>query len=378
MELTTIAQKTLKDHQRLYIGFVDFEKAFDRVNHVKMTDMLGKIGIDDTDLKIIKTLYKEQKAAFKINGKMTDWFKINCGVRQGCLWSPSFFNLYSEEIIIKALEDVEGIKIGGNNFNRIRYADDVAILTKSREELKKALERIQTVGSEYGMKMNISKTKVMIISEEENIDCKIMINQKIIEQVKEYRYLGNLITEDGRSKKEIKTRIGMAKTAFWNHRELLRNDVNKSLKIRMLKCYVWSVFLYGCETWTLTKEYEKRIDAFDMWCARRMLKIKWTDKIRNEEVWERIGSKYSLLEEIVARKWKYAGHVLRGSAGPRIITALEGWTKREKRPGRPRKEWLDDLKAWSETRNYSELKRKSQNRNYWRSMRANLRIGERT
>jgi len=128
MELNIIAQKAIKDHKTLYIGFVDFEKAFDRVDHGKLLEMLKKIGIDGKDLQIIRNLYQEQKAAFKIKNKFTEWFNVNCGVRQGCKWSPSFFNLYSEEIIKEALDGTKGILIGGTNFNRIRYADDVAVL----------------------------------------------------------------------------------------------------------------------------------------------------------------------------------------------------------------------------------------------------------
>src|SRR5215469_2448751 len=228
------------------------------------------------------------------------------------------------------------------------------------------------------MRMNVSKNKTLVISKHKNIDCKIDINGARIDQVKDFRYLGSLITEDGRSSREIRTRIGLAKVAFWRHKEFLRRDVSKELKMKMLRCYVWSVFLYRCETWTLTKESQKRIDAFDVWCARRMLKIKWIDKISNKEVWRRMGSKYSLLEEVMKRKWKYAGHIIRGSSGSRLVTALEGWTEREKRPGRPRREWIDDLKDWSSIKSYVELKRKAEDRTLWQSMRANLRIGERT
>jgi hypothetical protein len=378
MELNIIAQKRIKDHLPMYVGFVDFEKAFDRVNHTKLLECLKKIGIDGKDLTIIKNIYKDQSAAFRINNELTDWFKIKRGVRQGCICSPSFFNIYSEELITEALEDIKGISINGINYNRIRYADDIAIITENLDDLKKGLENIDKIGAKFGMKINVAKTKLMIINGNENLDYQINLNNNSVEKVNDFRYLGSLTTEDGRSLKEVKTRIGMAKDAFWKNTELLRNNVRLDLKLRMLRCYVWSVFLYGCETWTLTKEIENRINAFDVWCARRILKISWVDKISNEEVWRRIGGNFSLYAEVSKRKWKYAGHLMRGSSGSRLVTALEGWTWREKRQGRPRREWLDDLKDWTMERKYTRLKSMAQDRKLWRNMRANLRIGDRT
>src|SRR5215469_18580750 len=105
------------------------------------------------------------------------------------------------------------------------------------------------------MRINVAMTKTLVTSKHKNIDCKIDINGARIDQVKDFRYLGSLITEDGRSSREIRTRIGMAKAPFWRHKGFLRRDVSKELKMKMLRCYVWSVFLYGCETC----EFDKRI-----------------------------------------------------------------------------------------------------------------------
>ncbi|MGP1933413.1 MAG: hypothetical protein ACTS8P_01905, partial [Arsenophonus sp. NC-XBC3-MAG3] len=79
-------------------------------------------------------------------------------------------------------------------------------------------------------------------------------------------------------------RIAIAKEAFNKNEKLLCGPLNKELSKRLAKCYIWSVALYGAETWTLRKEDEKRIEALEMWIWRRMEGIKWNDKVRNEEV----------------------------------------------------------------------------------------------
>jgi hypothetical protein len=101
----------------------------------------------------------------------------------------------------------------------------------------------------------------------------------------------------------------------------------------------------------------KNINSFDIW----ILKIKWTDKIRNEDVWKRAESNYSLFQTAARRKWTYAGHVLRGSAGENTLTMLEGHTKRMPRRGRPRRTWMND---WSGETGYLQLKRKLRTENF--------------
>ena len=88
-----------------------------------------------------------------------------------------------------------------------------------------------------------------------------------------YKYLGSWIYEDGRCLVEIKCGIGQAKMAFLENKELLRSNINITVKKKIIETYIFSVFTYGSETWILTKEAKRKINAFEMWCYRRMLKI---------------------------------------------------------------------------------------------------------
>ena len=120
----------------------------------------------------------------------------------------------------------------------------------------------------------------MVVSRKPNSPkINIAIDGQQIEQVTSYMYLGSLITEDGRCEKEIKRRIMIARTTFTNMRTLLScRGINLKTRLRAIKCYIWPTLLYGAETWTITKSLLSRLDAFEMWVYRRILKISWTEK----------------------------------------------------------------------------------------------------
>uniref|UniRef100_A0A1W7RAL1 Endonuclease-reverse transcriptase n=1 Tax=Hadrurus spadix TaxID=141984 RepID=A0A1W7RAL1_9SCOR len=377
-QMHTIIEHTYRDDRSLYLCFIDFEKAFDRIDHNLLNNILDAIGINSYDLHLIRTLYKEQEAAFRVDGELTDWFKVQRGVRQGCLLSPSLFNIYSEKLINEALEGIEGISIGGKNRNNIRYADDTVILTRKRKEMKTALENLNKLGEKYKMKINLKKTKFMSINNKNKRHPNLTIQNHKIEEIDSYRYLGSLITNDGRNIHEVNSRIAMAKQAFWNCKEFLRRDIGMTLKKDLLKCYMWPVLLYGCETWTFNKMIETKINSLDIWFYRRMLKVSWTEKVTNNEIWRRANANYSLLNTAKERKMGFAGHVLRGSSGENSLQTLEGFTRKYPKRGRPRTTWIDNIKKWTNIKKYQDIKRMAEERECWRRMVANLRHGDGT
>ena len=225
------------------------------------------------------------------------------------------------------------------------------------------------------MSLNTKKSKVIKITSNKN-DTVLVIKVKGVqlEQVKEYKYLGSLIEEDMRCIKDIKTRIGMAKTAFWNYKELLRRDVKLQLRQRMLDCFVKSVISYGCETWTFTKEIQGRINAFQLWCYRRMLKIKYSDHVTNQKVKEIMKTENNWAEDLVKKKLKFAGHVMRGSNGKLTQMVLEGFIEGKKGRGRPKRKWGEDVKEWTASEPLGGAKRRSENKELWRTLVHSLRL----
>ena len=152
------------------------------------------------------------------------------------------------------------------------------------------------------MRINVKKTKVLVCGRENRTIIQVKIQNQVIEQVDEFTYLGSAISNDGKNKSEIVKRICQAKIAF-NNKKTIFTSKNISLKTRknLLKTYVWSIALYGCETWTITMEERRRLEAFELWCYRRMLRISWMDRVTNEEVLERVSEGKLLWKNIVRR-----------------------------------------------------------------------------
>ena len=119
INLRTISERAADVQKDVYICFIDYTKAFDRVKHFKMRECLSEIGIDDKYLQIISKLYWEQSASVRTESGMTSEFKTKKGVRQGCVLSPNLFNLYTEKIF-REVEDMKGVNIGGVNKKNVK------------------------------------------------------------------------------------------------------------------------------------------------------------------------------------------------------------------------------------------------------------------
>jgi hypothetical protein len=138
-----------------------------------------------------------------------------------------------------------------------------------------------------------------------------MIDQKQLQNVEYFNYLGSMMIKDARCTREIKSTIAMAKTAFYKKKNLFTSKLDLNLRKKLAKCYIWSIDFYGVETWTLRKVNQKHLERFEMWCWRRMEKISWTDRVRNEEVLHRVKEKRNILHTIKRRKANWIDHILR-------------------------------------------------------------------
>ena len=146
----------------LYICFIDYTKAFDRVKHDMLFEILSKAGVPDKEINKIKSLYLQQKSTVRYENETSEEITIKRGVRQGCILSPCMFNIYTEYLIREALEDGEGININGQTITNIRYADDTIILAESGQ-LQHMIDKLDATCEQYGMAMNAKKTKTMIV-----------------------------------------------------------------------------------------------------------------------------------------------------------------------------------------------------------------------
>src|SRR6476469_4375136 len=161
----------------------------------------------------------------KFNGK-SDLGIIGRGVRRGCPLSPLLFSIYAEMMKKEALENVEeGIRVGVELIKDVKYADDQGMDTNTEAGLQSLMDSLSTTAKHYDMKINIRKTKAMVVSRNGGERVNITVEGQSVEQVSKFRYLGSLISEDGRCLDDVKTRIGMAKDAFYKRKELLTRSI---------------------------------------------------------------------------------------------------------------------------------------------------------
>ena len=241
--------------------------------------------------------------------------------------------------------------------------------------MKKTQDIVDVVKIEserFGLLMNVKKTKTMVFTKDNIIpEIIIKIDNKPVEQVKSFQYLGVLMTEDGRSEKELLQRISIAKRKFSEMSNLLTShDLSITTKLRLAKCYIWSVLLYASETWSLTPTLEKRLRAFEMWTYRRLCRKSWTEKKSNKEVLDKMKLKGTILMSIVRRrKAKYYGHVRRHQCIQKTI--IEGKVDGKRGRGRRTTDWLSGITT-SMKRPINECGVLAMDRALWREMTSNI------
>ena len=239
----------------------------------------------------------------------TDWFQIGKGVCQGYTLSPCLFDLYAEYIMKNAgLDEAQaGIKISGRNTNNLRYADDTTLMAESEEELKSLLMKVKEESEKIGLKLNIQKTKIMASGPITSWE----IDGETVETVSDFIFLGSKITADGNCSHEIKRCLLLGRDVMTNLGSLLKSrDFTLPTKVCLVKAMVFPVVMYGCERWTIKKAERRRIDAFELWCWRGLLRVPWTARISNQSILKEISPGCSLEGLILKLKLQYFGHLM--------------------------------------------------------------------
>ena len=274
------------------------------------------------------------------------------------------FSLYSE-IILRSIEEEQGIQIGGQNINNLRYADDTVLLADSVEKLQSLINIVNEISQRYGMELNEKKTEAMVITKnrEENIPtCEINANGTILKQVRSFKYLGTTITWNLNDETELKCRIAQTKSAFNKMRNILCNkNILFETRYRVLNAYIYPIFTYNAETWTLNKTTTTKIDALEMWTFRRMLRVSYTARKTNVEVLEMANKNRSLLQNIRNRQLKFVGHVLRKRKLEHL--SLTGKITGRRAPGKQRITYLQQFKPFRA----NNIIQRAQDRQAWKT-----------
>jgi len=199
-----------------------------------------------------------------------------------------------------------GIRIAGRSINNPIYADDTTLMEVSKEELNSFL-KLKEESEKAGLKLNIQKTKIMVSGPITSWQ----IDGETMETVTDFIFLVSKITADGDYSHEIKRCLLLGRKAMTNLNSVLKSrDITLPTKVRLVKAMVFPVVTYGCESWTIKKVECRRIDAFELWCWRRLLRVPWTPRRSNQLILKEISPECSLEGLMLKLKLEYFGHLM--------------------------------------------------------------------
>ena len=185
------------------------------------------------------------------------------------------------------------------NINNLRYADDTIIMVESEEELRSLLMKVKEESEKAGLKFSIQKMNIMASS-------------PITSWQIDGEAMDSKITADGDCSHEIKRHLHLGRKAMTNLDSILKSrDVILPTKVHLDKAMVFPRVMYGCENWIIKKAKCQRIDAFELWCWRRLLRVPWTARIPNQSILKEISPEYPLEGLMLKLKLQYFGHLMR-------------------------------------------------------------------
>ena len=199
--------------------------------------------------------------------------------------------------------------------------------------------KVKEESEKVGLKLNIQKTKLLASGPITSWQ----IDGETVETVTDFIFLGSKITADGNCSHEIKRCLFLGRKVMTNLDSILKSrDITLSTKVCLVKLMVFPVVMYGCESWAIKKAEHRRIDAFELWCWRRLLRVPWTARRSNQSILKEISPEYSLEGLMLKQKLQYFGHLMRRADSfekTLMLGKIEGWRRR----GRHRMRWLDGI-----------------------------------
>ena len=353
----------------IILNFVDFQKAFDSVDRKALWNILRVYGMPAKIIKLISSLYENSECTVLVDNEPTTPFKVNTGVRQGCVLSPLLFCIAIDFILRSNTTLASGIIWNGNGgtLGDLDFADDICLLNSTYEDMQEKTNVLSQQAAKIGLRINKKKTEIM-----RNLNNRdpVILDGECLKEVEKFTYLGSVMTISAECMPDIKNRLSKAACAMNKLNNVWKNkNIKQKTKLKIYRSNVLSVLLYGAETWSVNKTTGKRLAAFHLKCLRRILKIRWFDYVKNETVLERANVE-DIEKVIKKRRWQYLGHALRMDPERLPRQAWEWAPKGKRKRGRPRGTIRSTI--WNDMRigqiTHLNLAQKAQDRQGWRAL----------
>jgi len=387
-----LQEKYAKKKKRLYMCFVDLEKAFDRVPRKVIEWSLRKKGVEERLVKMIMDMYVEAKTKVRVGSTLSDAFGVGVGVHQGSILSPFLFNIVMDVVCGSVMEGL---------LYEILYADDLVLMAESMRDLRVKFNGWKEALERKGLKVNIAKTKCMVSGESSKCEsssidpcgvcgrrvgdnsircegcnfwvhkkcsgikgqllkvkgvfkCKTCVSGKCdddintevmgdgVEKVNSFVYLGDCVSSEGGCRRAVTMRVRAGWNKFRNLSGVLCGK-RWSLKMKgiIYSTCVRPVMIYGGETWTLKKEDEALLLRAERRMIRWMCGVKLMDKKRSHDLMEQMGINPGIIESIKRSRLRWYGHVMRREDNVGIKKVLGFEVEGRLARGRPKLMWKD-------------------------------------
>ena len=254
-------------------------------------------------------MYDNTECAVTIERTLTGWFAVRVGVRQGCILSPTLFNIFLE-FVMDEITSFQDFHLREDLSADIRYADDTILIATIFEKLQLSTAELEKTCKKWGLRINAKKCKVI----SPDLLNKIQIENGVVKKVDKFTFLGSVVLE---TSAEVKRRIGLASSAFdrlkrniWSKRE-----IPNKIKLRLYSSLILPIAIYASETWTLKVEDLRKLSVFKNDCLRAMAGKTRMDRCRLTEIKRSLGIKDDIINVVKKRRLMWFGHVASSRRG---------------------------------------------------------------
>ena len=330
-----LQEKCQEQNVDLYMTFVDLTKAFDTVSRDGLWKIMAKFGCPPRFIAMVRQFHDGMQARVQNDGEFSEPFEVTNGVKQGCVLAPTLFSMMFSVVLMDAFQDSDTgfpmrYRFDGNIFNLRRlqaktkvqtdvldellYADDMDKNASTEAKMQRATDQVSQSCDNYDLTISTKKTEVVHqpAPGKPYNEPTITVNGQKLKVVDKFTYLGSTLSRAVHIDDEITARIAKASVAFGRLRANVweRNGIKLDTKLKVYKAVLLPTLLYACETWTVYQRHAKRLNLLHLSCLRKLLKIKWQDKIPDTEVLTKAGMQ-SMHTVLKLAQLRWTGHVIR-------------------------------------------------------------------